>query len=87
MPDFNELLAAKVMKEAPGVDQRPGQYLFNILQPAGASLAVRGKLFDPFYKEMYHADLVQWLKDHIVFNEYGDVVTVIDGNNILWEAD
>jgi len=85
MSIFDGLLADKIIHEAPNVDQRTGQYLFNTLAPPEAREAVAGTLFDPFYKDLTREELVHWLHEHIVFNDGGRVIGVVDTNHFLWE--
>ena len=64
--EFNtKSYARKVHFDARQRQYRSGQYLFNTL-PVGAADAVRGKLFDPFYKDMSLEQLVEWVENHLV---------------------
>lgn len=66
-------------------NQRTGQFLFNRL-PEGAANVVRGTLFDPFYKELTPDQIVQWLDEHVVFDDYG-IIGIFNNNQILWERE
>lgn len=66
-------------------DQRTGQYMFNQL-PAGPAAAVRGKLFDPFNKELTEREICAWIEDHLIFDGQR-IVAVYNNNQILWEED
>lgn len=64
--------------------QRTGQYLFNGL-PVGARDKIVGNLWDPFYKEMSQYEIERWLNDHIIFNDRGKIIGLINNNEIIWE--
>lgn len=85
MDQWAEMLAIFVCEEAPKEGERTGQYLFNGFWPPIQEV-IRGKLFDPFYKEYSYIQLLEWIKDHIIFDENGDPCGVFDGETILWEA-
>jgi len=69
----------------PRIDQRTGEFLFNNLRFEIAE-AIRNTELDPFYQEMDFEDVVDWLDDHIVFDNQGTMIRVFDDHGILWEA-
>jgi hypothetical protein len=73
-----------VMEGAPANDQRTGQYLFNTL-PQEVRATLTGRPFDPFYKEMSQYQVEEWLGDHIMFDDDGEVIALYSANMILWQ--
>lgn len=67
--------------------QRTGQKLFNTLNPPEMSEAVRGKPWDPFYKDLTFEEIVEWVDNHLVFDDHGHIIALFDGNKILWERE
>jgi hypothetical protein len=65
---------------------RTGQLLFNNL-PAAVANVVRTTDFDPFYWNMRRDEVLKWFDDHIIYNEYDEIVVVFSENTILWERD
>ena len=48
---------------------------------------VREQEFNPrFIDDMTLEDAVDWLNDHIVFDNKGDQVAVVDHDELLWKA-
>jgi hypothetical protein len=87
MTEFNvNIYAKRVHFDSRKYQFRSGQYLFNTL-PIGAATAVRGTLFDPFYKDMDLSAIKTWVENHLVLGEGGVVMALFDGNNILWERE
>ncbi|MET0785765.1 MAG: hypothetical protein ABWY25_03590 [Paenisporosarcina sp.] len=82
--EFAREYSREVLMHAESHGQRTGQYLFNGL-PDEARFAVRGRLFDPFHKQMSQYSIEDWLMEHVIFNNSGAIVAIFDDNNILWE--
>lgn len=76
--------AQYIFDNAPMLEQRTGQLLFNSLRQQVAA-KVRGTLFDPFYKKLELHEIIDWFENHIVFNDDGIMICVFNGNEILWE--
>lgn len=72
-----------VIQYAHANDQRTGQYMFNSL-PDGAREAVTGKLWDPFFKDWGQDKIEEWLLQHALFNDSGEIIGVISGSQLLW---
>lgn len=73
-----------VISEAPAQNQRTGQFLFNTL-PDMVRERLAGKTFDPFHRDMSQFQVEEWLLDHIVFDDDGEVIGLYSGNHIMWE--
>jgi hypothetical protein len=65
---------------------RTGQLLFNNL-PAPVANVIRRTEIDPFYKDLTREEVLKWYDDHIIYNEYDEIVVVFSANTILWERD
>jgi hypothetical protein len=76
--------ARYIIMNAPAQCQRSGQFLFNSLRHEVAE-AVRGTLFDPFYKDLSEYEVADWLENHVIYNDQGEMICVFSGNTILWE--
>jgi hypothetical protein len=85
-PDRVSHLAKHIQHSALIYGQRTGQYLFNSLTPVVAD-KVRGTNFDPFYLDLTIEGIIQWLEDHIIFNDNGSIGCLFNGYEILWEED
>jgi hypothetical protein len=81
-----EALADWVMTAARVHRQRTGQVMFNQL-PHDVATAVRGTPFDPFYKDFGRQEIIQWYDDHIIWNDYDEIIVVFSANTILWERE
>ena len=87
---INETLARStreaeyIYNVAPMCGYRTGQLLFNSLRYEVAE-KIRGTIFDPFYKEMSLFELIEWINNHIIYDNEGMMICVFDGNTILWE--
>lgn len=62
-------------------DYRVGQALFNAL-PQWAGSYVAGKLFDPFYTLLFRWEAQDWIDNHLIFGNDGELVAVIDGDTV-----
>lgn len=67
--------------------QRTGQKLFNMLNPPELADQVRGTSWDPFYKTMTFEEIVEWVDNHLVFDDHGHIIALFDQFNILWERE
>jgi hypothetical protein len=66
--------------------QRTGQFLFNSLRHEIAEV-VRNTLFDPFYKELSLGEIIDWLENHILFDDQGKMIYLFSDNQILWKEE
>lgn len=66
-------------------DIRSGQYLFNHL-PDEVKPLVAGSMFDPFHKKLSEQQVLEWLQNHLIFDDRGQIIALFTGNNILWES-
>jgi hypothetical protein len=71
---------------APAYDMRTGQLLFNSLKHEIAEV-VRNTSFDPFYKDMELEEIVEWLEDHIIYDNQGMMVRLFSDHRVLWEEE
>jgi len=78
------LITNQVMQHAKTVDQRTGQYLFNLL-PYEITSFVAGRPFDPFFKDLTKDEVYQWIEDHLIF-QGKEIIGVFDGDRLLWCA-
>jgi hypothetical protein len=76
--------AQYIVRMAPQLDQRTGQLLFNNLRSEVAE-ACRGTVYDPFYEDLSLDEIIQWLEDHVIYNDQGIMTCFFIGNTILWE--
>jgi hypothetical protein len=76
--------AEYIFDNAPMLEQRTGQLLFNSLRQQVAA-KVRDTDFDPFYKDLTLFEIIEWLENHVVYNDEGIMIRLFDGNEILWE--
>ena len=76
--------ATYIFEVAPGYGERPGQFLFNSLRHEIAD-TVRGTFLDPFYKEMSLRQIIEWLENHIIYDDDGRMICLFDKNEVLWE--
>jgi hypothetical protein len=76
--------AQYIFDNAPMLEQRTGQLLFNSLRQQVAA-KVRATNFDPFYRDLSLQEIIDWFENHIIFNDHGIMICVFDGNDILWE--
>lgn len=69
---------------APLYEMRTGQLLFNVLRYEIAE-AVRDTELDTFYKDMTLQEIIDWLENHILYDNQGRMVRLCgtDGR-ILW---
>jgi hypothetical protein len=68
---------------APQYDMRTGQLLFNILRHEIAEV-VRNTELDTFYEDLELEEIVEWLENHIMFDNQGRMIRLFDGHRILW---
>jgi len=78
-------MSRDIIMNAEAHGQRTGQYLYNGL-PDDARAVVAGTIWDPFYKDLSQFQLVDWINQHLVFNENGTITGVISGPNVLWDS-
>lgn len=78
--------AKYIVEMAPYHDQRTGQLLFNSLKHEIADI-VRDTSFDPFYKELTCDEIIDWLENHIIYDDDGNMICLFNGNDILWEKE
>ena len=78
--------ARYIVDTAPNYVQRTGQFLFNSLRHE-VSQIVRSSHLDPFYKEMSYQEVVEWLENHIIYDETGRMIALFDEDRILWEEE
>lgn len=71
---------------APQYDMRTGQLLFNVLRHEIADV-VRDTELDTFYEDLEVEEIVDWLEDHIIFDNQGRMVRLFSGHTILWEEE
>lgn len=64
--------------------QRTGQWMMNNFEPE-VYIAVSGRMFDPFNKDLTREQLIEWMQDHLIFDN-GHIVAVFNNDQILWEA-
>lgn len=76
--------AKHVIQGAKLKKQRTGERLFYSL-PAGAGNAIASTLIDPYHFDFGEDELVQWVDNHLVLDDYFNVLAVFNGNQILWE--
>ena len=64
-----------------------GNRLMDSLSPSAAAV-VREQEFNPrFIDDMTLEDVIGWVDEHIVFNNKGEQVAVLDNDVVIWEAD
>ena len=73
-----------IYDRAPQYGMRTGQLLFNSLRYEIAE-KVRNTKLDTFYKEMTLEELVEWLRNHIIYDNQGRMVRLFSKHKILWE--
>lgn len=71
---------------APIVDERTGQLLFNFLRHEIAEV-VRDTELDTFYDQLSFDDVVDWLDDHIEYDDEGTMVRLVSEHDVLWEEE
>jgi len=79
-------LADWIVSTATVHSQRTGQVMFNQL-PAEVAAVVRGSPFDPFYKDFNRREITEWYDNHIIWNDYDEIIVVFSANTILWERE
>lgn len=84
MSDILDRHVKSIMTNAVFYNQRTGQYIFNHLPDDCANL-VRSTLFDPFYKSFNRVEVRQWMEDHLIFDDRGNIIGLFNNNSILWE--
>jgi hypothetical protein len=77
-----DVMAVHIAVGARQTKQRTGQYLFNHL-PVEVGNKVAGTLFDPFHKDLSKPEIIEWLDNHLIFNE-NKIIALFDQNTILW---
>jgi hypothetical protein len=85
MMNYSAIRTEEVMRQVKG-DYRSGQALFNGL-PGPAANAVAGTLFDPFHKMLSRDQVTDWIDNHLIFSDAGEVIGVFDNNKLLWGED
>lgn len=73
-----------ILIHAPEHNQRTGQYLFNSL-PLEIRKYVTEMPWDPFFRDLSQYQIENWLNNHIIFNDTGDIIGLFANNMVLWE--
>ena len=68
-----------------------GEVLWNLLPPEMGALTIR-RSFDPYDSNMSKADIRDWLWDHVIFDNKGNIVGLHDMGEVLsckegWQAE
>ena len=74
----------RIWLEAHEIHVRTGQHLFNTL-PSYIGAKVAGTMFDPFHRDLSKVQMVNWVENHLIFNDDGEIIALFDGNMIMWE--
>lgn len=80
----SESEAQYICTMAPFYKMRTGQLLFNMLRYEVAEV-VRSTELDTFYKNLEFDEIVDWLDNHIIFDNFGTMVRLFSGHTILWQ--
>lgn len=77
--------AEYIYDTAPCIGMRTGELLFNELRHEIADV-VRDTDLDTFYDDLGLEEIVEWLENHIMYDNQGTMVRLYDGHGVLWEG-
>jgi hypothetical protein len=76
------ILADAIVCRAQRRVQRTGQVLYAFLPHDMAQLVCKTD-FDPYNRHPSEWEIQQWLLDHVIFSDSGDIIALIDGGEIV----
>lgn len=53
--------------------------------PVPVFMKVHTTIFDPFHKELTEAEVYDWIMNHLIFDNKGQMIALFNNDTILWE--